>query len=241
MVPTDAGQIYLRGARKILQIRNTTMDKLNVIPKKHHAIRIAVDPMLHGNTASIILPELNSGLPDTRFELLRADCRVSIAYLLNDLVDFALLCSPPLKHTLLSEEILGEDQLLLVVPKAYLRRITGEPTIADCNPVPFILLKNGTDTRSTENEILARYHISLNRIYEVEDHLMALTFLEEGRGATFLPASLIPAHAEQHFYIIAPDPQKKFNFILAYPHYQMPDKEKRNVQGLYGRHGRKPC
>ncbi|MGL5436852.1 MAG: LysR family transcriptional regulator [Lachnospiraceae bacterium] len=233
MVPTEAGQIYLKGARKILQIRNATMDKLNVIPKSHHSVRIAVAPMLYGDATSIILPELNAALPDTRFELLRADSRVSVAYLLNDLADFALLCSVPLKHTLLSEDILGEDQLLLVIPKAYLRgRITGEPAIADCNLIPFILLKNGTNTRNIENEILAGCHLSTNRIYEVDDHLTARNFLEEGRGATFLPASMISDQAEQHFHILTPEPQKKFNFILAYPNYQKPDKEKRHVPGI---------
>ena len=129
MVPTEAGQIYLNGARKILQIREATMDRLNVIPKKHHSIRIAAAPMLYEKTASIIIPALNTLLPGTDFELLRAASMVSVAYLLNDLADFALLCSPPLNHTLLSEDILGQDQLLLAVPKAYLRsQLTGPPT-----------------------------------------------------------------------------------------------------------------
>lgn len=233
MVPTEAGRIYLAGARKILQIREETMDKLNIIPQKHHSIRIAVASMLYDKTASIIIPELNALLPDTHIELMKAASMVSAAYLLNDLADFALLCSPPLNHTLLTEDILGEDKLLLVVPKAYLRnQLTREPTIEDCNPLPFILLKNGSYTRGVENEILAKHHISLNRIYEVEDHIMARNFLEEGRGATFLPSSMIPAQAGQHFFILPLNPPKKFNFILAYPNYKKLNKEKREVLGI---------
>ena len=155
---------------------------------------------------------------------------VSVAYLLNDLADFALLCSPPLNHTLLSEDILGQDQLLLAVPKAYLRsQLTGPPTIEDCGSLPFILLKNGSYTRGIENEILAQHHIALNRIYEVDDHVMARNFLEEGRGATFLPSSMIPPHAGQHFFILPLHPPKPFNFILAYPNFKKPDKDKRDV------------
>ena len=52
MVPTEAGQIYLNGARKILEIREATMDRLNIIPQKHHSIRLAVAPMLYETTAS---------------------------------------------------------------------------------------------------------------------------------------------------------------------------------------------
>lgn len=230
MVPTEAGEIYLKGARKILQIREDTMDKLNVIPKSHHSIRIAVASMLYERTAAVILPELNRQLPGADFKLLRADSRVSAAYLLNDLADFALLCSPPLNHSLLSEEILGEDQLLLVVPRAYLRsQLTKAPTIEDCDPLPFILLKNGSHTRGIENEILAKHHISLNRIYEVEDHIMARRFLEEGRGATFLPSSMIPAGTEEHFFVLPPEPPRKFNFLLACPNYKKSDKNRMAV------------
>ena len=230
MVPTEAGRIYLKGARRILKIQKDTMDKLNVIPQKHHSVRIAAAPMLYEKAASVIIPELNTRLPGTDFQLLRADSRVSVAYLLNDLADFALICSPPLNHTLLTEDVLGEDQLLLVVPRAYLRgQLTREPTIEDCNPLPFILLKSGTYTRGIENEILAKHHISLNRIYEVDDHIMARNFLEEGRGATFLPSSMIPDHAERHFFILPLKPPKTFNFILAYPNYTKPDKGKRDV------------
>ena len=60
MVPTEAGQIYLNGARKILEIREATMDRLNIIPQKHHSIRLAVAPMLYEKTASVIIPELNA-------------------------------------------------------------------------------------------------------------------------------------------------------------------------------------
>lgn len=233
MVPTGAGEIYLKGARKILQIREDTMAKLNVIPQSRHSIRIAVAPMLYERTAAVILPELNRMLPGADFKLLRADSRVSAAYLVNDLADFALICSPPLNHSMLSEEILGEDRLLLVVPKAYLRsQLTTAPTIEDCGPLPFILLKNGSYTRGIENEILAKHHIALNRIYEVDDHIMGRKFLEEGRGATFLPSSMIPEGAKEHFFILPPEPPRKFNFILACPNYKKPDKDRREVPGI---------
>ena len=67
MVPTEAGQIYLNGARKILEIREATMDRLNIIPQKHHSIRLAVAPMLYEKTASVIIPELNALLPGADF------------------------------------------------------------------------------------------------------------------------------------------------------------------------------
>lgn len=225
MVPTKAGLIYLKGAREILAIRNTTMEKLEQLSKTRHSLCIAVTPMFYSFTVRQVLPELKKALPDTDFELIRTASQIGTAYILNDLADFALLCAPLLHHSLLSETILGKDQLILAVPKAYLRgKLDCAPSLEDCAAVPFILLKNGTYTRSLEDEILARRHITLSRVYEAEDHVMARTFLEEGRGAAFLPSSLVPDQAEKHFFLLDPAAGKPLYFILAEANYRQGDR-----------------
>ena len=80
-------------------------------------------------------------------------------------------------------------------------------------------------TRSIENQILAANQISLDRIYEVDDRVMVKKFLEEGRGAAFLPHFMLPDEAEQHFFILSPEPPVKFNMILAYPAHRKKDKD----------------
>lgn len=215
MVPTPEGLIYLKGARRIVKIRRETMEKMNIARVNHHAVRIAVSPMLFGQVSSSILPRLKADFPRQEFELIRTDAKVGTAYLLNDLADFAILGCPPLNHSLLSEEVLGEDQLLLAIPRAYLRsQLTRPPVIGDCAAVPFILIKEGTYARTMENEVLAREHITLNRVYEVEDYVMARRFLEDGRGAAFLPTSMIPADASSHFFILPPESPPSFRFLL---------------------------
>lgn len=233
MTPTGAGLIYLKGAHKIVDISKETYEKLNITPQKYNCIRIATAPMLFKKISTILVPELNAKLPDIQFELLRTDSRVGLAYLSNNFVDFALLCLPSLNHALLSEEILGEDQLYLIVPKAYLRNyLIKAPTIEDCDPLPFILLNNNSYMREAENEILTKHHISMNRIYEVDDFIMARSFLEEGRGATFLPSSMIPDQAEKHFFILPVNPIKKFKFILAYPNYKRTGQTRKDIPRL---------
>ena len=49
--------------------------------------------------------------------------------------------------------------------------------------------------------------------------------LEEGRGAAFLPHFMLPDEAEQHFFILSPEPPVKFNMILAYPAHRKKDKD----------------
>lgn len=226
MVPTPAGLIYLKGARRILKIRQATLEKMNIAKAKRQAIRVAVSPMLFGLVSSVILPRLRETFPDSVIELIRTDAKVGTAYLLNDLADFAILGCPSLNHSLLSEEILGEDKIWLVVPKAYLRNhLTKAPVMEDCVTVPFILIKEGTYARSMENEILARQHMVLNRIYEVEDYVMAKRFLEDGRGAAFLPSSMVPEDADGHFFVLHPENPPKFKFLLLCLKQKQSDRE----------------
>lgn len=230
MIPTEGGLIYLKGVRKILKIREETYEKLDVIPRNHNAIRIAAAPMLYQKVSEQIMPELNARMPDKPFSLLRTGTRVGLEYLSNDLADFALLCSPPLNNALITEENLGEDYLVLLAPKAYLRKRPGQETVMeDCATLPFILLRNGSYMRQAANEIMEKHQISLSRIYEVDDYIMVRSFLEEGRGAAFLPSSMVPENAERQFFILTPEPLKTFKFILAYPNYKKQDKQIRDI------------
>ena len=218
IVPTQAGQIYLKGARSILEIQKRTMEQLHSPAKSTSRIRIFMSPMLFEPTAAPLRQALELAFPNMEIQMAQTDERTACAYLLNDLADFALLASPPQHHTMLSEETLGNDQLLLVVPRAYLRyKITAEPQLEDCSTIPFILTKTGSSCRNLENAILARHHLSQIRIYETEHYLMSKQFLEDGRGAAFLPASLLPADAGQRYYIIPPKASGRLPFLLVSP------------------------
>ena len=230
MFPTKEGNIFLRGARQILEIREKTYEKLNIVSQRHASIRIAVVPMLYDIITSDILTVLSNDFPDSDIGLIRTDTRIGLAYLLNNLADLGILGIPMLENPLLSECILGEDFPRLLVPKAYLRgRISGTPTLADCSNLPFILLKKGTYTRELQNQVLSRNHISLSRIYEVNDHIMALDFLNEGRGAAFLPTCLISSDAEKHFYILDFQDSYHFHFSLIWSNQIKMDKTKKQI------------
>lgn len=218
MVPTQEGLIYLKGARKIVEIREHTLKQLNISFQNRHDIRLAVSPMLFQEIFEKIQPALKTAFSNTGIELLRTDEKTAYAYLLNDLADFALLASPRQNHALLTEEVLGRDRLLLIVPKAYLRhQIIAKPKIEDCRTVPFILTKSGSTSRNIENRILAKHQISQIRIYETDDYLMSRQFLEDGKGAAFLPTSMIPENADKHFFVISPKLIGHFPFLFVWP------------------------
>lgn len=225
MIPTQEGKIYLKSARKIVEIRERTLRELHISTQNSRNIRIMVSPMLFSEVSEKIQPVLESLSPDSGIELIQSDEKMASAYLVNDLADFALLSAPRQNHSLLTEEILGKDQLFFIVPKAYLRhQILSKPQLEDCRTVPFILTKSGSSSRTIENKILARHHVSQMRIYETEDYLMAKQFLKDGKGGAFLPASLIPENADKHFFIITPKPAEYIPFLFIWPRYKTTDR-----------------
>lgn len=234
MVPTKAGEIYLKGARTIVRIREKTYEELQIISTQEHAIRIAIVPMLYSFLYSDLITFLNETFPRKHFELISTDSKLGLAYLQNHFVDFAILTIPSLDQPLLSGHVLGQDTTRLVIPRAYLRHIiTTEPQISDCSNIPLILLKKGTFTRSFQDKILTRNHVTQNRVYEVDNHVIARDFLMEGRGAAFLPTCLIPKNAEDHFYILPVDEAFSFRFTLVWANQQkMTQSRKKIIDGI---------
>ncbi|MDO4265295.1 MAG: LysR family transcriptional regulator [Eubacteriales bacterium] len=220
MIPTAAGLIYLEGAEKILAIRQTAYERLHIAAKRLRApLRIAFPSMLSSAISDVIAPALDQSFPDMDLQYICADSLSGIAYLQNNLADFALLAMPARQDPFIHQLPLGTGQLLLVIPKAYLRgKIAGdEPSLEECSSIPFILLKKGTGARECVDRFLNKNHLSLGRIYDVNNHLTALKFLEDGKGAAFLPDILISPDIRQHFFILSLTPPLYFQYALAWP------------------------
>lgn len=67
---------------------------------------------------------------------------------------------------------------------------------------------------------------------------MALDFLNEGRGAAFLPTCLISSDAEKHFYILDFQDSYHFHFSLIWSNQIKMDKTKNrlsHVSQMYGK------
>ena len=68
MVPTEAGQIYLEGARQILQIKENTYKKLNDLHQEGHGtISIAYTPERGADMFSDLFPVFHMLYPEIRF------------------------------------------------------------------------------------------------------------------------------------------------------------------------------
>jgi LysR family cyn operon transcriptional activator len=221
MIPTEAGKTYISYAEKILDVQESTERKINSLTQTSDALHIALAPLHENYFKAQILPELGTHFPEINMVTTTINARMAVEYLLNAVAEIAIIPLPYHYHQTMLEEIgLNYDRLVLIVPKAYLLRITKDsPRIEDCETIPFILLRNGSYMRSMTDHLLQTHHIFSNRIYEVDSYIICREFLESGLGATFLPSRLIPPNAEEHFFIFDPDPALRFQNKVLFPSF----------------------
>lgn len=234
MIPTPAGQIYLNGARRILQIRSRTLSQIHHLTEATASIRIAVIPLFSHFVESALKPELSRLFPDETFEWITGDSRTCVAYMDHHFADFALATIPSSISINEQTITLGQDRLLPVVPKAYLRtKLSHVPELSDCVSIPFILLKKGSYMRECQDQVLAKNHLILNRIYEVDHSLQAKEFLEDGKGISFLPESMITREIRSHCHILSVSPEISFFYrLILQPEQAQTEEQKKYYQSI---------
>jgi LysR family cyn operon transcriptional activator len=221
MIPTETGKTYISYAKKILAVQESTDRKIRSLSQTSDALHIVLAPLHEDYFKAQILPKLGRCFSEINMVTTTINSRMSVEYLLNSIADIAIIPLPYHYHQTMLEGIeLDDDRLILIVPKAYLLRITKDtPRIEDCETIPFILLRNGSYMRSMADHLLQTHHIISNRIYEVDSYITCREFLESGRGATFLPSHLLPPHAEEHFFIFDPEPALRFQNKVIFPSF----------------------
>ncbi|HBP24513.1 MAG TPA: LysR family transcriptional regulator, partial [Oribacterium sp.] len=92
MIPTEAGQIYLEGAREILQIKENTYKKLNDLHQEGHGtISMAYSPERGAEMFSEVFPVFHLLYPDIRFHAKELRNKRTEQALLNKDVDLACM------------------------------------------------------------------------------------------------------------------------------------------------------
>lgn len=213
---TDAGKIYINGARAILYTeKKMTQDLEEIRREGRHSLRMIVDPYLIRIFNRTILPafeEKKTGL-DLSIEI--GDCTMAVAALCNDLADFAVIKSGPLEDNQVEALPLFEDEIVLAVPEAWadtpeLRRLW------DFQDRCFLMERTDGVMRQTEQRILQRYRFRPRMVYEVSGSATALQMVKEEHGVAFLQKALVSAHAP-HVVSVGLEPPEMFYAYALYP------------------------
>ncbi len=185
--PTEVGRSYLAGARELIRIKKETYEKLSALSEKgSDAIRLAICPQVYTLYSGAILSAVKEAVPKLRVDFYRADSLLAKEYLLNEVVDVAILATPIGEHYLLDYHLLYRERLVLAVPDDMAWK---GPEI-DWNRlrhIPFVVPAKGTHMWTLMEPSLMERGLAQANTYQAEDSEGIRLLVEHGYGAALLP------------------------------------------------------
>lgn len=186
LVPTRAGQIYLKGAREMVQIKEETYQSIE-------QLRAAAGTAPGHRSADIchlleekLLPKLYLQFPQLKVERMVTTTHTAKQYLTNGLADLSFLCA--VKPSSLLEYVpLLHDTLCLAVPESMISAEIRAGGLAACGCLPFVLPDEQQFGRELVDRLFRREHLYPISLYTAAGWKDLVRLADEGYGAAILP------------------------------------------------------
>ena len=215
-VLTDAGKIYVNGARAVLQIyQNALHDISRIRTRKRKEISIVYNRSLLKNISQVIAGFIAKN-PNIYIKTIYGNASAAVDYLLNGQADIAVVSTKELSNSLLSFIPLRDEELKLVLP-------FGHPAIHSFlrNGIHFdaleqdffVLHQDGSFLHHEEMTIFRKASFSPANFCEVSETEVALSMVENRKGVAFIPASQLEEGKGIAFSLA---PEEIYHIAVAY-------------------------
>jgi DNA-binding transcriptional LysR family regulator len=215
-VLTDAGKIYVNGARAVLQIyQNALHDISRIRTRKRKEISIVYNRSLLKNISQVIAGFIAKN-PNIYIKTIYGNASAAVDYLLNGQADIAVVSTKELSNSLLPFIPLRDEELKLVLP-------FGHPAIHSFlrNGIHFdaleqdffVLHQEGSFLHHEEMNIFRKASFSPSNFCEVSETEVALSMVENRKGVAFIPASQLEEGKGIAFSLA---PEEIYHIAVAY-------------------------
>lgn len=216
LVLTDAGKIYINGARLALSLYSSALAEIKKIRfsgKKQ--ISMVYNNALLPVFTTKILPAFAELHQDTFISSIYGNASIAKDYLTNNMADIAILATTEMTHSFLEYIPLYEGELMLVLPEDH-----------PCVPVfqkegvnfqllkkdLFILNQANSHFRTMEKEIFNSHQFTPNVLCEISDLEASRHMVINQKGITFLPRSM----SADGCCCFSLNPPAVFHVVIAY-------------------------
>lgn len=210
--PTEAGELYLDGARQCMRIRRDTYNRINDIThSKKTELRIGLTPVRGIQMFSTIYPKLHNQFPDLIITPLEIRVQDQQAMIATGDLDLGFVTLDKSQRTADNYVEIGKEEMIAIVPKIHPVCSTaahpGEQlAMLDLSLLqyePFILMFSKSTIRQLQNEIFENAGITPNLLMEVSTTSSISEFVSNA-----LCCSIIPR------YYVHPDENRVGCFVL---------------------------
>lgn len=218
LVLTDAGKIYVNGARSVISIyENALRDIKNIRISGKRQITMVYNNALLPSFATQILTPFTELHGDVFLSTIDGNASIAKEYLTNSMADIAVLATKDLSHSMLEYVPLRLDELKLTLPASHpcADRFEQEGVDLSCLAGErFILNQSNSYFRILEKEIFASYQFTPNVLCELSDLDASRSMVTNGKGIAFLPKSV--AGDGDGYRCFSLSPPASFRIMIAY-------------------------
>lgn len=218
MIMTDAGKVYVNGARSALSIYEHALTEIQKIRTSGRKSII----MIYNNAllpifSAKILPEFRELHRHVFISTIDGNSSIAKEYLSNSMADVAVLATSEPAHSLLEYIPLRDDELMLTVPadhfcvKSFLEKGVDFSLLTN---EPFILNQINSHFRTQEKKIFLHNHFTPNVLCEISDLNASRNMVSNHKGITFLPKSM--KHDSDSYICFSLNPPATFHIVIAY-------------------------
>lgn len=224
---TEAGKVYVRKARQIMEIRRALLreiEDLSDLKRGHLCIGTS-----HSRTAYLltrVLPVFRSRFPGIGIQLVEGNTVALQRYAMEGRVDLSFVYLP-LQEAELSYEAITDEKIVLALPRTHrLCSGLGEQkrpypalSFAKLADEPFIIMKRRRKMREIYFQLCELTHTSPSVVLESDSLVSAQLLTAAGLGATLLTDTLADYNklAGDPYYFSLQEKTEPRHLVAAYP------------------------
>ena len=208
---TEAGELYIDTAKKILELKNQLSASLKDLSEAR-CLRVGVTSQWGMQMMKEILPLFYARFPDQPVELRQCNYRTLRDEYQSYHVDIAAGTLSP--HDALPErcELLRDEEMVLIINRdhPFAKMHADETTLREnelrqgLDGVSFIRSADGSTARTMEDEIFARVGLKMRTFCEVADYSTFISLVEANLGFAFVSADYVQGADSLRFWHLQP-------------------------------------
>lgn len=220
LVLTDAGKVYINGARLALSLYDNALKEIKKIRSSgKKQISMVYNNALLPIFTTKILPAFADLHQDTFISSIYGNASIAKDYLAGSMADMAVLATKELTHSFLEYIPLYQGELLLTLPKYHPCIPIFQENGVDLQQLKdewFILGQANSFFRTLEKEIFNNSQFNPNVLCEISDLEASHHMVVNHKGITFLPKSMMVDHDDCGYHCFSLDPPASFHVVIAY-------------------------
>lgn len=213
--PTEAGEIYLKGAREILTIKENTYHQLDdLVDNRKSLLRVGFTPTRGIDMFTKVYPNFHRNHVNVTVYPFEMSVKEQHEGLRSGTLDLAFATLTPKQyHSSIAYQEIMDEEIYLAIPRrhplaaSYQENQENLPTLdlAKVKEEPFVLLHQDSTQRPLLDELFAKADFTPHILFETSSPRTMISMIEMELCCGFLPAYYVDRKNEKIAYFALPE------------------------------------